>query len=134
MSLEAVSIFSVYATTVIWCAIAVWAYVECWREWGADRKELKRVRSNKLILLIPLAEDRFSRAKYFVKMAHVTVVAGIASAYLLYLSPPPPESSLLETMLRLLIRIAFIYLIYCFLRAKLTDRGSRERARARQEA
>lgn len=125
MTLQHLSVASVYLTTLIWCAIYAWAYVECWREYRADKRELSRIKALSLLILIPLASDRFKRARYFLMMVHARVLVGLLAAYLLYLIPPIPDASPFQTLLR----IVFILDAWWFLQAKRTDRGSRQRSR-----
>lgn len=123
--LDQASIVSVYITTIIWCLVAMAAYVDCWMEWAADKRELEATRGISILVLV--AKSRFERATYFVKMAHMKVLTGISALLLIFwLAPPQPDPSPVQ----ILLRIFFILDIYWFWRAKRTDRGLRAKTRA----
>lgn len=126
-SWEGVSVISVYLTTIIWCAIALGAYIDCWREWAADKAELESTVERSFSVFWLVAKSRYKRATYFVKMAHMKVFTGLAALTLvLFFVPPQPDASPIQFALRLFL----ILDIYWFWRAKRTDRALREQMRA----
>lgn len=126
--LEQASIVSVYVTTIIWCLVAVAAYIDCWKEWVADKRELEATRGISILVLV--AKSRFERATYFIKMAHMKVFTGIAATLLIFwIAAPLPDASPIQV----LIRVFFILDIYWFWRAKRTDRVLRSKTRASRE-
>lgn len=127
---DAWKLASVYAGTAIWCVFAMLAYVDCWREWVADRKELRATDRHGLILLALVARSRLRRATYFVKMAHMKAIAGLLALIYIFVVPPSTESSPYQ----LVLRILFILDIYWFWSAKRVDRGLRDTVRARRES